>query len=92
MDSGTPVKAADTGTVIYSGWMGGYGYAVMINHGNGLVTIYGHNSRLLVSEGQSVTQGDVIARSGSTGWSTGPHVHFEARLHGEVVDPLNYLP
>lgn len=92
VDSGTPVKAADTGTVVYSGWMGGYGYAVMINHGNGLVTIYGHNSRLLVSEGQSVTQGDVIARSGSTGWSTGPHVHFEARLHGEVVDPLNYLP
>ena len=92
VDSGTPVKAADTGTVVYSGWMGGYGYAVMINHGNGLVTIYGHNSRLLVSEGQSVPQGDVIARSGSTGWSTGPHVHFEARLHGEVVDPLNYLP
>lgn len=92
VDTGTPVKAADNGTVVYSGWMGGYGYAVMINHGNGLVTIYGHNSRLLVSEGQSVSQGDVIAKSGSTGWSTGPHVHFEARLHGEVVDPLNYLP
>jgi murein DD-endopeptidase MepM/ murein hydrolase activator NlpD len=72
--------------------MGGYGYAVMINHGNGLASIYGHNSRLLVSEGQAVSKGQVIASSGSTGWSTGPHVHFEVRLHGEVVDPLNYLP
>jgi murein DD-endopeptidase MepM/ murein hydrolase activator NlpD len=92
VDSGTAVHACDSGTVVYSGWMGGYGYAVMINHGNGLVSIYGHNSRLLVSEGQGVSKGDVIARSGSTGWSTGPHVHFEVRLHGEVVDPLNYLP
>ncbi len=92
VDSGTPVHACDSGTVVYSGWMGGYGYAVMINHGNGLVSIYGHNSSLDVSEGESVSKGQVISRAGSTGWSTGPHVHFEVRLHGEVVDPLNYLP
>mgnify|MGYP003588824586 CR=1 FL=1 len=92
VDTGTPIKAADSGTVVYSGWMGGYGYAVMIDHGGGLVTIYGHNSELNCSEGQAVSQGQVISYAGSTGWSTGPHCHFEVRLHGEVVDPLNYLP
>ena len=92
VDTGTPIKAADSGTVVYAGWMGGYGYAVMIDHGGGLVTIYGHNSELNCSEGQAVSQGQVISFAGSTGWSTGPHCHFEVRLHGEVVDPLNYLP
>lgn len=92
VDTGTPIKAADSGTVVYAGWMGGYGYAVMIDHGGGLVTIYGHNSELNCSEGQAVSQGQVISYAGSTGWSTGPHCHFEVRLHGEVVDPLNYLP
>lgn len=91
-DYGTNILAADSGTVIYSGWMGGYGYAVMIDHGGGLVSLYGHNQELAVSEGQSVGKGQVIAYAGSTGWSTGPHCHFEVRIHGEVTEPLNYLP
>ena len=91
-DYGTRIVAADSGTVIYSGWMGGYGYAVMIDHGGGLVTIYGHNQELTVNEGQAVNKGQLIAYAGSTGWSTGPHCHFEVRLHGEVTEPLNYLP
>lgn len=92
VDYGTPIHAAATGVVVYSGWMGGYGYAIMIDHGGGLVTIYGHNSSLTVSEGQRVSQGQLVAYAGSTGYSTGPHCHFEVRLHGEVTEPLNYLP
>jgi murein DD-endopeptidase MepM/ murein hydrolase activator NlpD len=92
VDYGTPIHAAAAGVVIYSGWMGGYGYAIMIDHGGGLVTIYGHNSSLSVGEGQRVSQGQVVALAGSTGYSTGPHCHFEVRLHGEVTEPLNYLP
>lgn len=92
VDYGTPIHAADSGTVVYSGWLGGYGYAVMIDHGGGLVSLYGHNQSLNVSEGQYVGKGTVIAYAGSTGWSTGPHCHFEVRLHGEVTEPLNYLP
>lgn len=92
VDYGTPILAADSGTVIYSGWLGGYGYAVMIDHGSGLVTLYGHNQSLNVYEGQYITQGTCIAYAGSTGYSTGPHCHFEVRLHGEVTEPLNYLP
>ena len=92
VDYGTPIMAADSGTVIYSGWLGGYGYAVMIDHGSGLVTLYAHNQSLNVYEGQYVTKGTSIAYAGSTGYSTGPHCHFEVRLHGEVTEPLNYLP
>ena len=92
VDYGTSVCAADSGTVIYAGWMGGYGNAVMIDHGGGLVTLYGHNSSLNVDVGQSVAQGQVIALAGSTGYSTGPHCHFEVRVHGDVTDPLAYLP
>ena len=92
VDYGTPILAADSGTVIYSGWLGGYGYAVMIDHGSGLVTLYAHNQSLNVYEGQYVTKGTCIAYAGSTGYSTGPHCHFEVRLHGEVTEPLNYLP
>lgn len=92
VDYGTPILAADSGTVIYSDWLGGYGYAVMIDHGGGLVTLYGHNQQLNVSEGQFVSKGTCIAYAGSTGYSTGPHCHFEVRLHGEVTEPLNYLP
>lgn len=92
VDYGTPILAADSGTVIYSGWLGGYGYAVMIDHGGGLVTLYGHNQGLNVYEGQYVTKGTCIAYAGSTGYSTGPHCHLEVRLHGEVTEPLNYLP
>ncbi|MEG0798044.1 MAG: peptidoglycan DD-metalloendopeptidase family protein [Acidaminococcaceae bacterium] len=86
------IVAADSGTVIFADWMGGYGNAVMIDHGGGLVTLYGHNNSLAVSEGQQVGQGQVIAYAGSTGYSTGPHCHFEVRLNGEVTEPLNYLP
>lgn len=92
VDYGTPILAADSGTVVYSGWLGGYGYAVMIDHGSGLVTLYGHNQGLNVYEGQYVSKGTCIAYAGSTGYSTGPHCHFEVRLHGEVTEPLNYLP
>ncbi len=92
VDYGTPIHAANAGTVVYSGWLGGYGYCVMINHGQGIVTLYGHNQALNVNEGQYVAKGTVIAYAGSTGYSTGPHCHFEVRLHGEVTEPLNYLP
>ena len=92
VDYGTPIMAADSGTVIYSVWLGGYGYAVMIDHGSGLVTLYAHNQSLNVYEGQYVNKGTCIAYAGSTGYSTGPHCHFEVRLHGEVTEPLNYLP
>ena len=89
--SGTPVHAAAAGTVIYAGWMSGYGNIVVIDHGNGLSTAYGHNSQLIVGQGASVGKGFVIALSGNTGHSTGPHVHFEVRVNGAPVDPLGYL-
>lgn len=92
VDYGTPILAADSGTVVAAGWLGGYGNAVMIDHGGGLVSLYGHNTSVNVSVGQAVAQGQVIASAGSTGYSTGPHCHFEVRLHGEVTDPQNYLP
>ena len=89
---GTPIYAADGGTVTYAGWMGGYGYLVQISHGNGYVTYYGHNSSLLVSVGDHVYKGQQIARMGSTGNSTGNHCHFEVRYNGVDKNPLNYLP
>lgn len=92
VDYGTPIKAAAAGTIIYSGWLGGYGNTIMIDHGSGLVSLYAHNNELAVYEGQYVNQGTVVAYAGSTGWSTGPHCHFEARLHGELTEPLDYLP
>ena len=88
---GTPVYAADGGTVTYSGWMSGYGYLVRIDHGNGYVTYYGHNSSLTASVGQHVYKGQQIARVGSTGNSTGNHCHFEIRYNGVAKNPLNYL-
>ena len=90
--SGTPVHAAASGTVIWCGWMSGYGNLVMIDHHNGLVTLYGHNTSVAVSCNQQVSQGQVVSYSGCTGFCTGPHVHFEVRLHGGAVDPLGYLP
>ncbi len=90
-DYGDPIVAAAAGTVIYSGWISGYGYAVVIDHGGGISTLYGHNEALAVAEGQSVSQGQVIAYCGSTGNSTGPHCHFEVREGGEPVDPMGYL-
>jgi murein DD-endopeptidase MepM/ murein hydrolase activator NlpD len=88
---GTPVVAAASGTVIVAGWLGGYGNLVVIDHGNGMATAYGHNTSVTVGVGQSVSQGQLIAYSGSTGHSTGPHVHFEVRVNGSPVDPLGYL-
>ena len=89
---GTPIYAADGGTVTYAGWMSGYGYLVRIDHGNGYVTYYGHNSSLLVSAGQHVYKGQQIAKMGSTGNSTGNHCHFEIRVNGVPKNPLKYLP
>ena len=91
-DYGDPVLAADAGTVAYADWFGGYGNAVIIEHGGGISTLYGHNSSLLVSVGQSVRKGQPIAYAGSTGYSTGPHVHFEVRINGEPTNPMDYLP
>ncbi len=90
--TGTPVYASDNGTVVYSQYNdGGYGYLVQIDHGNGYVTYYGHCSELLVNAGDVVAKGDLIAKVGSTGRSTGPHLHFEVRKDGEAQNPTNYL-
>jgi murein DD-endopeptidase MepM/ murein hydrolase activator NlpD len=88
---GTQVQSADGGEVIFTGWWDGYGKAVVIDHGKGFSTVYGHNSRIFVQVGQKVAQGQVIAAEGSTGYSTGPHVHFEIRVNGKPVDPAPYL-
>ncbi|MBD2104409.1 peptidoglycan DD-metalloendopeptidase family protein [Leptolyngbya sp. FACHB-261] len=88
---GSTIRAADNGTVIFAGWYGGYGNAVVIDHGGGLTTLYGHCSALYVGEGQGVAKGQPIAAAGSTGLSTGPHLHFEVRVNGSPVDPLGYL-
>jgi len=87
---GTSVVAAADGTVIFSGWMNGMGNTVIINHGN-ISTLYGHHSRNLVSVGQTVQRGEVIARVGSTGWSTGPHLHFEVHVGNRRTDPMPYF-
>ena len=89
---GTPIYAADGGTVIYSGWNGGLGYCVKIDHGNGFITWYGHNSDLYVSVGDHVYKGQTIAAMGSTGISSGSHCDFRIQRNGTMVDPLNYLP
>lgn len=88
---GTSIKAAKEGRVVYSGWMGGYGYAIDIDHGNGIVTRYGHCSSLKARVGQRVSRGEVIAAMGSTGHSTGPHLHFEVHINGQAVDPRGYF-
>ena len=88
---GSPIRAADSGTVIFSGWYGGYGKTVIINHGKGISTLYGHSSNIYVKEGQSVQRGQAIAAIGSTGLSTGPHLHFEVRKNGTPVNPAKYL-
>ena len=89
--NGTPVVASAAGTVIVAGWTGGYGNLVVIDHGGGIATAYAHNTSVAVGSGQQVAQGQLIAYSGNTGNSTGPHVHFEVRVNGGAVDPLGYL-
>lgn len=89
--SGTPIRAAAAGTVIHAGWLGGYGNLVVLDHGNGLATAYAHASAILVALGQQVLQGETVALVGSTGNSSGPHLHFEVRVNGVAVDPLLYL-
>jgi len=89
--SGASIIAADAGTVFYSGWMSGYGQVIVINHGAQMSTLYAHQSTLLASKGASVTKGQIIGRVGSTGFSTGPHLHFEVRVHGSPVDPAGYV-
>ncbi len=88
---GAPVVATADGEVVLSGPAGGYGNLVQIDHGNGLATLYGHNSRLAVTAGQHVKKGQIIAYAGSTGKSTGPHVHYEVRINNTPVDPMKYL-
>jgi murein DD-endopeptidase MepM/ murein hydrolase activator NlpD len=90
--TGTEIRAVRAGRVEKAGWWGGYGNCVIINHGDGVRTLYAHASRLLVTRGQRVVQGQVIARVGSTGHSTGPHVHFEVRIDDRFKDPLYFLP
>lgn len=89
--TGRSIVAADDGEVIFTGYWGGYGKATIIAHGKGITTLYGHQSRILVSNGQVVRKGEVIGSVGSTGWSTGPHLHFEVRINGTPVNPLGYL-
>ena len=88
---GTPIHAAASGTVVFSGWMDGYGNFVIIDHGGGMATAYGHQSAIAVGGGQSVSQGQVIGYVGCTGHCFGPHLHFEVRINGSPVDPLGYL-
>lgn len=89
--TGMNIVASKDGTVVMSGWAGGYGKCVLIDHGNGIKTRYGHNSSLIVSTGQKVKAGQVIAKLGSTGWSTGPHLHYEVLINGKHNNPLNYI-
>ncbi len=88
---GTTIKAVAGGTITYAGWMNGYGNFIKIDHGNGVETYYGHCSKIYVKKGQEVEAGDKIGAVGSTGNSTGPHLHLEVRLNGKVLNPLNYL-
>ncbi|PYG88178.1 murein DD-endopeptidase MepM/ murein hydrolase activator NlpD [Ruminiclostridium sufflavum DSM 19573] len=89
--SGASIVAANSGKVILAGWNGGYGNCIIIDHGDGIATLYGHQSKLLVSVGDKVSKGDVIGKVGSTGLSTGPHLHFEVRVNGQTKDPMGYF-
>lgn len=87
----SPIKAADSGSVLYTGWYGGYGKVVIVSHGNGMATLYAHLCKIATSTGDNVTKGDVIGYEGTTGFSTGPHLHFETRVNGVPNNPMNYL-
>lgn len=87
----TPFVAAQTGTVVFANWFAGYGKAIIIDHGGGYTTLYGHLDVISVTVGQVVKKGEVIGQTGNTGYSTGPHLHFEVRMNGEYVDPLTYV-
>lgn len=89
--TGTNILSAESGIVISAGWQNGYGYTVVISHGNGISTLYGHNSNLTVGKGDTVKRGQVVAKAGSTGYSTGPHLHFEVRVDGKHTSPIKYL-
>ncbi|MFW5998277.1 MAG: peptidoglycan DD-metalloendopeptidase family protein [Halanaerobiaceae bacterium] len=89
---GTNIRAAAAGEVVHSGWLGGFGKTVIIDHGKEVTTLYGHNSRLVVSAGDKVNVGEVIAKAGSTGTSTGSHLHFEVQVEEDPVNPHDYLP
>ena len=88
----SPVLAANSGTVIRAGWNGGYGISVMISHSDGITTLYGHMSDWNVTAGQTVSQGDIIGWCGSTGNSTGAHIHYTMYKDGQTIDVMNYLP
>ncbi len=90
-DKGAEITASKAGTVVYAGWANGYGLALKLDHGDGYETLYAHTSKLLVSLGDQVYAGRVIAKVGSTGNSTGPHLHFEVRRDGTAVNPMNFL-
>ena len=90
--SGTPIKASKSGTVVYSGWQGGYGQVVIIDHGGGYRTLYAHCSKLNVVKNQKVSRGQTVALVGSTGNSTGPHLHFEVRVNNKHQNPRKYVP
>jgi len=90
-DYGSIIYAADGGTVIFAGWYGGYGNAVIVSHGNDITTLYGHTEEIYVKEGETVQKGQPIAAVGSSGFSTGPHLHFEVRVSGEPSDPASFL-
>ena len=89
--TGTPIKAAASGTVTFAGWKGSYGYMLVISHGSGVQTYYAHCNKLYASVGQTVSQGETIAAVGSTGNSTGPHLHLEVRVNGVAYNPQNYV-
>jgi len=90
-DTGTPIKATGNGVVVFAGWQSGYGNVLIISHGYGITTLYGHNSKLLVKKGEKVKKGQIVCKMGNTGRSTGSHLHYEVRVNGKLVNPIKYF-